>query len=169
MAQRPVASWSGLSPVLHAPLSATRSVSGAGAGELGGAELPGRGDGPPAAAPAGPSYAVVIDTWVALDAVPWTRIAPFSTVVLSPGWSTVSDGASIGRNGTVITIITGVSACLPVSGSVASILNSFLPRTRSTASDHAPVLSADVCRVPPASSTVMVASGMDVPPSVYDV
>ncbi len=83
--QRPVVSWSG---VLKVPSSATGTSTGAGAGGGLAPALPAEPD-------TGPSYVALTDTLVALLAVPWTGIAPFSSVIPSAGWSTVRTGASI--------------------------------------------------------------------------
>ena len=95
-------------------------------------------------------------------------MAPFSSVIPSAGWSTVNKGASIWANGTVMTTWAVWSGCLPVSGSVASILNWFLPRRRSTSTLQAPVESADAWREPPAASTVTVPPGIVVPLRTYE-
>src|SRR5690349_10989221 len=169
----PVVSWSGVSPVSHDP-SVTGIVNGAGpVPPPAGAPLaPGVGFGLAAGAgsPAtGPSYVAVTVTEVAFVARPWTGIAPFSKTVPSAGLSMSSVGPCAWLIGTVITTWAGVSVCLPVSGSVASIVNVFRPRRTSTVALHAPVESADTWRVPPAISIVIVAPGIDLPSNVYEV
>ena len=107
--QRPVVSWSG---VLNVPSSATGTVDRAPAA--------GRRAGAAARRPvrrrAGRRSVAVTETLVAFVVVPWTGIAPFSTVAPSAGWSTVSVGTSMSANGTVMTTWAVSSDCLPVSG-----------------------------------------------------
>src|SRR5688500_3205929 len=157
--QLPVVSWSG---VVNAPSTSTATSTGAG---FGGGLAPA-----PTGAPSGGStYSAATVTLVALVVRPCTGIAPFSNVVPSAGCSMTSVGTWMSGAGTVITICWVCSARLPVSGSVASILNWFLPRRSSTSSDHAPVESADVWRGLPATSTVTVPPGIVVPRRRYAV
>ena len=93
IAHFPVVSSSG---VLNEPSSAGLTVTGLGAGGGAGVAFV---DALPSA---GPEYAALTTTDVAFVACPWTGIAPFSTVAPSAGWSTVSAGASVTVNGTVM-------------------------------------------------------------------
>ena len=85
---------------------------------------------------AGPVYVALTTTESAFVVRPCTGIAPFSNVAPSAGWSTVSVGASIARNGTVMKMRMFSSECLPVSGSSALTSNWFRPRRRSTSAVH---------------------------------
>src|SRR6185503_13108970 len=110
----------------NAPFSSTSTVSSVGAVALAsGAAVAG---GAVAAPGAAPSQAAVTVTVEAFAVVPSTGIAPFSYVVPSTGWLMLRVGAWIARNGTVIRIVRGVSADLPVSGFVAVTSNWLLPR-----------------------------------------
>ena len=65
---------------------------------------------------------------------------------------------------------TGFCACLPVSGSVAVISNSFRPRRRSTVLLHVPSASAvKMILSGPDVPIEIVAPGIDIPRSVYCV
>jgi hypothetical protein len=81
----------------------------------------GSGDGVGVEPSDGPSQVARTTTLVAFVVVPSTGIAPFSNVVPSWGWLTVRVGAWITRYGTLMISCTGASACLPVSGSSASM------------------------------------------------
>src|SRR3954471_1308746 len=130
IAHRPGASCRG---VAYAPSAATVTCVVAGvAGGAGVATLP------PTTDPDGPRYEAATDTDEAFVALPPTRIAPFSKEAPSEGWSTVSVGASIWRNGTVRNSLTVPSERLPVSGSSALTSNWFRPRRRSTSYAHVP-------------------------------
>src|SRR6185369_6857479 len=80
-------------------------------------------------------------------------------------------GAWIARNGTVIRIVRGVSADLPVSGFVAVTSNWLLPRRSSTSTFHEPSAAA-VARygwATPGEVITIVEPGVDVPARRYAV
>src|SRR5438477_5801627 len=137
-----MAHWPSVSStgVENAPFSSTSTVSPAGGVALAsGAALDGGAVATPGAAPSQAALTVTLD---ALVVVPSTGIAPFSYVVPSTGWLMLSVGAWIARNGTVIRIVRGDSADLPVSGFVAVTSNWLLPRRRSTSALHEPSAAA---------------------------
>ncbi len=109
-------------------------------------------------------------TDLAFVACPPTGIAPFSNDAPSAGWSTVSVGASMTRNGTVMNRWMVSSDVLPVSGSRALTSNWLRPRRRSTSAAHAPVEPAVTSSGSrPGVAIETVAPGSDVPSSVYVV
>src|SRR6476659_5680441 len=101
----PVVSSSG---VLYVPSSPTLAVTDGGTGGGAGVALL------PPGAPDGLTYVALTTTVAAFVALPATGIAPFSNDAPSAGWSTVSVGASIWRNGTVMKMLTVPSERLPV-------------------------------------------------------
>jgi len=104
-------------------------------------------------------------------AVPLTGMAPFSNEAPSTGELTVRTGVSIWTNGTVMTTRAGFSAGLPVSGSSAPMSNWLRPRRRSTSAVQRPWASAETrygCDRP-GVSIVIVAPGIEVPRSTYEV
>src|SRR3954447_1321208 len=116
-------------------------------------------------------WTAFIETLAAFEAEPRTGMAPFSNRAPSAGEATASVGASITRNGTVMKTRSVFSDVLPVAVSSALTSNWFRPRRRSTSTDQRPASSA-VTRYGssrPASFTVTVALGIEVPRSVYEV
>ena len=156
--QRPVVSSYG---ALNVPSSATATLTCAGVGGFFGAVSP----------LAGPVYVAWTTTSFALVVVPWTGIAPFSNVAPSAGWSTLSVGVSISRNGTVMKMRFVSSEVFCVVGSRALMSNWLRPRRRSMSAIHAPLVSAvtSIGWSQLGETIETVAPGIEVPRSTYDV
>ena len=110
-----------------------------------------------------------METSVAFVVMPWTGIAPFSKVVAVGRLVDREPGDLDLRERHGDDDLRGLLGCLPVSGSVASILSTVLAAAEvDSRSSTAPVESADVWRVTPATSIVTVPPGIVVPRRTYE-